>query len=315
MRYIETLHEGENIRSIYLCKQKNSALTKSGKEYDNVILQDKTGQLDAKIWEPNSFGIEDFGALDYVEVTGKVTTFNGSIQLSIDRARKCSEGEYNESDYLPVSRRDIEEMYAELMGYVNMIKNPQINALVKAFFVEDADFITAFKKSSAAKSVHHGFIGGLLEHTLGVTKLCAFFADTYPMLKKDTLLASAMFHDMGKIKEFSLFPQNDYTDDGQLPGHMVMGIEMLDEKLRGFSDFSPAVASEIKHCILSHHGEYEFGAPKKPATAEGLALHFADNMDAKMETLREMFESADMTREWMGYSKLLETNIKRSTEV
>lgn len=311
MRYIETLREGENIKSIYMCKQRTVAMTKTGKEYENLILQDKTGQLDAKIWTPNAPGIDDFDALDYVEITGSVTSFNGALQLKVDRARKCYEGEYDEKDYLPVSSRDIEEMYSELLKYIEAIKDENVKALVKAFFVEDADFINSFKKSSAAKSVHHGFIGGLLEHTLGVVKLASYFADTYPILKKDTIVAAALFHDMGKIKEFSFFPQNDYTDDGQLLGHMVMGIQMLDEKLKNFPDFDRMLASELKHCILSHHGEYEFGAPKKPSTAEAIALHFADNMDAKMETLKEMFENSD-SKDWLGYSRYFESNIKKS---
>lgn len=312
MRYIETLREGENVKSIYMCKQVTNAITKNGKEYLNVILQDKTGQLDAKIWSPNAPGIDDFDALDYVEVTGSITVFNSAMQLKVDRIRKCHEGEYDESDYLPVSKRSIDEMYSELMTYINNIKDEQIKALVKAFFVDDTEFIAAFKKSSAAKSVHHGFIGGLLEHTLGVVKLAAFFGDTYSILNKDRLVAAALFHDMGKIKEFSAFPLNDYTDDGQLLGHMVMGITMLEEKLKQFPDFDKMVASELKHCILSHHGEFEYGAPKKPATAEAMALHFADNMDAKMETLKEMFESTTVAGDWLGYSKFFDSHIKKS---
>lgn len=314
MKYIETLREGDNVKSIYMVKQKSSAMTKTGKEYENIILQDKTGQLDGKIWNPNDMGIDDFDALDFVEVTGSVTMFNGQLQMKIDRARKCHEGEYYEGDYVPTTKRDIEEMYKELLGYVNAIKNPQIKALVESFFVKDEEFITAFKKSSAAKSVHHGFVGGLLEHTLGVTRLASIYGDIYPILKKDTLVAAAMFHDMGKIKEFSLFPINDYTDDGQLLGHMVLGVEMLDEKLKGMPDFDPMLAKELKHCVLSHHGEFEYGAPKKPATAEAMALHFADNLDAKMETLKEMFE-VPSEKDWLGYNKFFETNIKRSTEV
>ena len=315
MKFIESFHEGENIRDIYLCKQRTSAMTKFGKSYESVVLQDKTGQMDGKIWEPYSPGIEEFDALDYVEVSGKVNVYNGALQLNIERVRKCREGEYLESNYFPMSSRDIEEMYKELLGYIDKIKNEQIKHLLRLFFVEDTEFITAFKKSSAAKSVHHGFIGGLLEHTLGVTRNAAFFADSYKHLKKDTLVAAALFHDMGKIREFSLFPQNDYTDDGQLIGHMVMGIEMLNEKLVNIPDFDPMIASELKHLILSHHGEYEYGAPKKPATAEALALHFADNIDAKMETIKEFLDSQDPSKTWTSYNKFLDTAVKRSTEV
>lgn len=312
MRYIETLRDGDRITGIYLCKQKSTAMTKTGKEYENVILQDKTGSLDCKIWEPGSFGIEEFEVFDYVEVSGKITTFNGTLQMSIERARKCSEGEYDARDYLPVSKRDIEEMYTELLGYAAKIKNEYIKKLVYAFFKEDEEFIKAFKLSSAAKTIHHGFVGGLLEHTVSVTSLASMLADKYPILNKDLLVASAMFHDIGKTKELSAFPLNDYTDEGQLLGHIVIGIGMLDEKIKGIEGFPAKLANEIKHCVAAHHGELEFGSPKKPALAEALALNMADDIDAKMETLTEIF-NANQSTDWLGYNKLFESNIRRST--
>ena len=173
MKYIETLREGERISEVYLCKFKQSAVTKAGKAYDNVILQDKTGTIDAKIWDPGSIGIDEFDTMDYVAITGDVTSFQGSLQLSIKRARKVGEGEYNPSDYLPVSEYDIDGMYIELMGYINSIKNPHLSKLLHAFF-DNANFEKRFKFHSAAKSVHHGFVGGLLEHTLSVTRNCDF---------------------------------------------------------------------------------------------------------------------------------------------
>ena len=209
MRYIDSLHEGERVTSVYMCKQKNAATTKNGKPYENVLLQDKTGTLDAKIWEPNSMGIEEFEALDFIEVQGEVTVFNGAMQMSIKRARKCSEGEFDMKDFLPVSGRDIDEMYAELMALKNKVANPYLGRLLNSFFVDDAELIKAFKFHSAAKSVHHGFVGGLLEHTLGVTTLCDCFADRYPMLNRDLLLTGAMLHDIGKLRELSDFPTND----------------------------------------------------------------------------------------------------------
>ncbi len=312
MRYIESLREGERVSAIYLCKQRSTAMTKNGKEYENLILQDKTGQLDGKIWEPNSFGIEEFDALDYVEVTGRVTVFNNTLQLSVERARKCHEGEYDESDYLPVSQRNVSEMYEEVLAYIESVKNVHLKALLTKFFKEDEAFIKAFKQSSAAKSVHHGFVGGLLEHTVSVANLCNAFAANYPLLNRDLLISAALVHDMGKVKEFSKFPINDYTDDGQLLGHIVMGIEMVNEKLNELPDFPSKLASELKHCILSHHGEYEFGAPKRPSIIEAFALHFADNMDAKMETIKEMFEATD-NNDWLGYSRVLDTNIRKTS--
>ena len=314
MRYIETLHEGDRITSVYMCKQKFSATTKTGKSYENVIIQDKTGCMDAKIWEPNSSGIDDFDALDYIEISGDVTSFNGMLQFNIRRVRRCGEGEYDPKDFLPSSKRDVEEMYAELLGYVKKINNPYIAKLVRSFFVEDEEFVKAFKFHSAAKSVHHGFIGGLLEHTLGVTKLCDFYADTYPVINRDLILAAAMFHDMGKLREISTFPENDYTDDGNLLGHIVMGVEMIGERIRTIDGFPPKVASELKHCILAHHGEYEYGSPKKPALVEALALNFADNLDAKMETLTEIFAANEGKSEWLGFNRLFDSNLRKTSK-
>lgn len=292
MKYIESLREGERINEIYLCKQKNSALTKAGKPYDNLILQDKTGTLDAKIWEPGSVGIDEFDSLDYIAVMGDITSFQGALQLNVKRVRKVSEGEYDPKDYLPVSEYDVEEMYAELTGYIASLQNPYLKKLAESFFVDDADFARRFKFHSAAKTVHHGFVGGLLEHTLGVTRHCNYFAGAYPMLNRDLLLTAAMFHDIGKLEELSVFPENDYTDEGQLLGHIMIGAEWVGEHIRQIPDFPVRLGNELKHCILAHHGELEFGSPKKPALAEAVALSFADNIDAKMETIKELFASA-----------------------
>ena len=314
MKYIETLREGEKLGDIYLCKSRQSALTKSGKAYENVILQDKTGTLDAKIWDPGSPGIGDFDALDYVYVVGDVTSFQGSLQLSIKRATRADEGEYDPSDYLPMSRKNIDEMYHELMKYMKKIKNPFLLKLAESFFVENEAFIRLFKNHSAAKSVHHGFVGGLLEHTLSVVKLCDFYADQYDYLNRDLLITAAMFHDIGKTKELSTFPANDYTDDGQLLGHIVIGVELVGLGIRRIPDFPKRLASELKHCIVAHHGELEYGSPKKPALAEAAALNFADNTDARMETFREILMGTATTDEWLGYNRFVDSNVRRTTE-
>ena len=314
MKYIETLREGEKLGDIYLCKSRQSALTKSGKAYENVILQDKTGTLDAKIWDPGSPGIGDFDALDYVYVVGDVTSFQGSLQLSIKRATRADEGEYDPSDYLPMSRKNIDEMYQELMKYMKKIKNPFLLKLAESFFVENEAFIRLFKNHSAAKSVHHGFVGGLLEHTLSVVKLCDFYADQYDYLNRDLLITAAMFHDIGKTKELSAFPANDYTDDGQLLGHIVIGVELVGLGIRRIPDFPKRLASELKHCIVAHHGELEYGSPKKPALAEAAALNFADNTEAWMETFREILMGTATTDEWLGYNRFVDSNVRRTTE-
>ena len=313
MKYLNELHEGDRISSIYLCKHKQSAVTKNGKPYENVILQDKTGCMDAKIWDPNSQGIDDFDVLDYIDVVGDVTTFAGALQMSIKRVRKASEGEYDPADYLPVSENSTDDMYGKLLAYIKSVKNTWLSQLLEKLFVEDHEFIKSFQNHSAAKTVHHGFVGGLLEHTLGVVRLCDFYAATYPLLNRDVLIAAALCHDIGKTRELSEFPLNDYTDDGQLLGHIMIGAEMIHDKIKEIPGFPPVLESELKHCILAHHGELEFGSPKKPAMAEAVALNLADNTDARMETLTEVFASAGQKKE-LGYNRLFESNLRRTVE-
>ena len=312
MKYIETFREGERVSGIYLCKTRQSALTKAGKSYENLMFQDKTGTVDAKIWDPNSNGIDDFESMDYVDIVADVTSFQGQIQLNVKRARKVREGEYNPADYLPVSKKDIEKMYQELLEYVNKVTNPYLSVLLKDLFVNDQEFVRAFKFNSAAKTVHHGFVGGLLEHTLSVTKLCNYYIQAYPMLDKDLLYTAAMCHDIGKVYELSPFPANDYTDEGQLLGHIVIGTEMVGERIRKIPGFPQKLANELKHCILSHHGELEYGSPKKPALLEAVALNFADNTDAHMQTMIEALEAAGDKQGWLGYNRLFESNIRKT---
>lgn len=309
MKYIKDYKDGDRVFDIYLCKHKISAVTKNGKPYDTVVLQDKTGTIDAKVWDPNNAGIAEFDSLDYIEVYGDITSFQGVLQVNVKRIRKCQEGEYAPADYLPVSRFDREEMYQELLSYINSVENIYLKKLLQEFFVKDEAFISAFKQSSAAKTVHHGFVGGLLQHTLGVTKLCDYYCNTYPLLKRDLLITAAICHDMGKTREISLFPENDYTDAGQFLGHIVIGVEMIGEKVRNIPGFPEVLANELKHCILAHHGEYEFGSPKKPAIMEAMALNLADNTDAKMETFTEILESSKDNNGWLGFNRLFDSNL------
>lgn len=312
MRFINTLREGDTIRSIYLCKTKRTAETRNGKPYDNLTLQDKTGTLDGKVWDPNSGGIADYDEMDFIEVFGEVVSYNNALQLNIKQLRKPYEDEYNVADYMPTSEKNVESMYEELLGYIAQVENKYLRQLLEYYFVKDEAFIKKFKAHSAAKSVHHSFSGGLLEHTLSIVKLCAYYVSAYPLLSKDLLYTAAIFHDIGKTKELSAFPENDYTDDGQLLGHIVMGVEMINEGVRGIEGFPVKIASELKHCVIAHHGELEYGSPKKPALAEAVALHYADATDAKLETLTELLKDKEGT-EWLGYQKLFESNMRKTS--
>ena len=315
MRYIKDLREGQHIQDVYLCKQKTAAVTKNGKDYENVILQDRTGTIDAKIWDPNSAGIQDFEVMDYIYVSGMVSSFNGSLQASLKLVRRAEEGEYIPADYVPVTEKNSTMMYKNLMAYKDSVKNPHLRRLLDSFFVEDEAFARTFRGNSAAKSIHHSFVGGLLEHTLSVTELCDYLSRHYPALNRDLLISAAMLHDIGKTKELSAFPQNDYTDSGQLLGHITMGAEMIHDRIRDLGDFPEELERLLKHCILSHHGEYEFGSPKKPAIIEAVALNMADNIDAKLETMTEIFKNNGTTEPWIGYNRLFESNLRRTGEI
>lgn len=205
MRYINGLHEGETIRNVYLCKGKRSAETRNGKPYDNLLLQDKTGILDGKVWDPNSQGIADYEEKDFIEVYGEVISYNGNLQINIKQIRKAEPGEYDPADYMPVTEKNVDQMYEELTAYIRGIGNSHLRQLLEYFFVSDQDFIRKFKEHSAAKTVHHGFYGGLLEHTLSVLHLCEYFAGAYPILNRDLLFAAALCHDIGKTRELSSF--------------------------------------------------------------------------------------------------------------
>ena len=314
MKYIETFREGMHVSDVYLCKSRQIALTKNGKEYGSVVLQDKTGTIDGKIWDLGSPGIGDFNAMDYIYIDADVTMFQGSFQLNIKRLRKADEDEYYPGDYLPVTSKDIQAMVRELGQYITTIKNEHLRKLAASYFVNDKDFLKVFCGHSAAKSVHHGFVGGLLEHTLSVVKMCDYFSKQYPALNRDLLLTAAMFHDIGKTKELSSFPENDYTDEGQLIGHIMIGAQMVANGAAKIPGFPKKLENELVHCILAHHGELEYGSPKKPALIEALALNLADNADAKLETMTEILKGAGDNNGWLGFNRFMDSNVRKTSE-
>lgn len=308
------MREGDMVSSIYLCKDKRSLQTKAGKNYYSMQLHDKTGSVDGKVWDLSS-GIEHFESMDYIQVDAQVTSFQGTLQLNIRRVRKAEEGEYAPIDYMPCSKRNMDEMYEELVTMIHTVKEPHLLQLLQMVFTEDADFIKVFKLHSAAKTMHHNFAGGLLEHSLSVAKLSDFYAKNYPIINRDLLITAALCHDIGKMNEISSFPENDYTDEGQLIGHIVAGTIMLDENMKKIEGFPVKLANELKHCILSHHGELEFGSPKKPALLEAVALAFADNTDAKLEGFIELLDDGlEKGEEWLGYSRMFETNVRATSK-
>ena len=312
MTYIEEYKEGNKFFGIYLCKSKQVLKTKAGKTYYSLLLQDKTGIIDAKVWELNN-GIDDFDSMDFIMTDGMVTSFQGSRQVNISRIRKAQEGEYDPAEYIPASKYNREEMYQELKKVVMTITEPHLRKLAEKYFVEDTGFIAEFKQHSAAKSVHHAFVGGLLQHTLAVAKICSFVAACYPVIDRDLLITAALFHDIGKVWEISEFPSNEYTDEGQLLVHIFLGAELVGKEAALIPGFPKTLAAELQHCILAHHGELEYGSPKKPAMAEALALAYADNMDAKLEMITEVYDKAEPTIEWLGFNRYMDSNVRQSS--
>ncbi len=310
MKYVKDMEEGNKVKGIYYCKSKISTETKTGKPYDNIELQDKTGVVNGKVWEPYSPGIKEYEAGDFVEITGEVKLFNNAKQLHVSGLRVCTDDEYDPADYMPVTKKNIDEMYGQLLVLVDSVDDKYLKQLLEAFF-KDPEFEMIFRKASAAKTVHHAFIGGLLQHSLSVATICDSMSRWYPVLDRDLLVSCALLHDIGKTRELAPFPQNDYTDEGQLVGHIITGSQMAMEKMNAIEGFPVKRRNEVIHLILAHHGELEFGSPKKPALIEALALSMADNMDAKIETFSEAIEASD-SKDWMGFNKFLDSNIRKT---
>ncbi len=312
MRYLKDLREGDMLSETYLCKSKQSLQTKAGKTYYSLILQDKSGTMDGKIWDLGP-GIDNFDAMDYIRVDGQIVSFQNALQLNIRRVHRCQEGEYDPKEYMPSTDKDVKELYQELTCYIKSLKNEYLKTLAGRYFLEDKNTAKAFCNHSAAKNVHHGFMGGLLEHTVSVTRLCDYLAKNYPVLNRDLLLTAAMFHDVGKVQELSTFPENDYTDAGQLLGHIYMGAELISRMTAEIPGFPEKLKHELIHCILAHHGELEYGSPKKPALAEALALSQADNLDAKLQTMTELLNGTE-EKGWLGFQRLFDSNIRKTSE-
>lgn len=311
MKYINELHEGENIIEHYLCKSRQTMKSRNGKNYLSLKLQDKTGMVDAKVWDLNN-DIQSFQENDFIKVDAFVTTFNNELQLNVKRIRRSHEGEYDPADFVPSTDKNIDEMYDQLMGYIKTMKNPYLKKLLEEIFLRHPVISKEFKYHSAAKAMHHSFRGGLVEHTLSVTQLCDFLAPRYNYVNRDILVASAMLHDVGKVLELSDFPTNDYTDDGQLLGHLILGSELIRDAAAKIDGFPKRLESLMKHCMLSHHGEYEYGSPKLPSTPEAFLLHCADNLDAKTKMIEEALAADSTQGHWAGYNRMLQRNLSRS---
>jgi len=282
--------ENREITGFFAAGSKQVRTGRDGGRYLALMLSDRTGQIDARMWELDGAG--EFAAGDVVKVLGEVCRFNEKFQIKVKKIRRATPGEFELSDFVPQSERDIEEMWTELQSWVASLRDPHLKALLEAF-LNDAELAALLRQAPAAKGMHHAWIGGLLEHILSLMGLSEMAAQHYPSIDRDLLLTGVALHDIGKLRELRWGTSFDYTMEGQLLGHITLGIGMIEQKAAAIPGFPAAKRLLVEHLVLSHHGEYEFGSPKLPMTPEAILLHYLDNLDAKMQTVRSEFARAE----------------------
>jgi len=303
--YIKDIKPGEKVNESFLVTEKNLAFSQKGTPYLNLRLKDKTGEVDGKIWENAIEWDKAFSKGDVIKAQGGAVSFRNTVQLSITGVRKVDDSAVEIAEYLPASKGDIDVMFADLMAFVEQIETPCLRALLHLFFHE-GEVADLFKKAPAAKGFHHVYIGGLLEHTLSVIRLLDQVTKHYQGINRDLLITGGILHDIGKIYEYTYDRMFDYSDEGRLIGHIVIGLEMLDERIGAVEGFPTQLAMELRHLILSHHGTQEFGSPKRPKTLEALIVHFIDDLDAKVNAFQEFVKESDDNSHWTPFHKLLE---------
>jgi len=304
--YIKDIKPGEKVSESFLVTEKNLAFSQRGAPYLNIRLKDKTGEVEGKIWENAIEWDKVFKKGDVIQAQGGAVSFKSTIQITITGLRKVEDADVSLAEYLPVAKEGIDEMFADLMTFIEQIQTPYLKALLHGFF-HDEKITAMFKKAPAAKGFHHVYIGGLLEHTLSVIRLLDQLTHHYQGINRDLLITGGILHDIGKIYEYSYDSIFDYSDQGRLVGHIVIGIEMLDAKIASIGDFPEYVAMELRHLMLSHHGTYEFGSPKRPKTLEALIVHHIDDLDAKVNAFQEFIEdSRNDDSHWTPFHKLFE---------
>lgn len=298
-------HENKVIISTFVVAVKQVKPKKTGEPYLALTLADRSGQIEAKMWDNVSDCIDGFEQDHFVKVKGLINKYNQRFQLTIHKLRRVEESEIEFSDYLPKTSKDIDELWGTLSDFVSAFKDPHLKALVVAF-MDDPEIAAAYRCAPAAKTLHHAYIGGLLDHVVSLFRSCDLMCRNYPQINRDLLMTGAFLHDIGKIHELTYNRAFSYTTRGQLLGHMIIELEMLQAKLQLVPGFPDELKTLVEHLIISHHGEYEFGSPKLPMFPEALMLHYLDDLDSKMESMRAHFErEAALESAWTSYNPSL----------
>ncbi len=307
--FIKDIKERSQVEDTFLVTRKELGVSRSGAPYLNLKLMDSTGELDARVWDNAEELSKGFDKDDVVMVKGYAVSYQGGIQLNLSSISRVEEGGYSLRDYLPSSQRDPEEMMEELDRVISTIGDRHIRELLRTLFSKK-DVRERFKNVPAAKTMHHPYIGGLLEHVLSLCRLADFIGGHYKELNRDLLIAGAILHDIGKIYELRYTRGFDYTDEGRLIGHITMGVELVDSTADSIAGFPEELRVHLKHMILSHHGQLEFGSPKRPKTLEALVLSFIDDMDAKVQSMSSLMAKETGTQ-WTAYNRFFERYIYR----
>src|SRR5216683_6503857 len=298
-------HENKVITSSFVVVSKQVKPKKSGEPYLALTLGDRTGQIEAKMWDNVEEAIDVFDQDDFLKVKGLLNKYKNRFQLTMHKVRRLQEADVDFSDYLPKSTKNLDELWQVLVDFVSTFQNPYLKALLQAFMA-DPEITTAYRSAPAAKTLHHAFIGGLLDHVVSLFRSCDLMSQNYPQINRDLLLTGVFLHDIGKIQELTYNRAFSYTTRGQLLGHMIIELEMLQAKLAKLPDFPAGLKTLLEHMIISHHGQYDFGSPKLPMFPEALMLHYLDDLDSKMEAMRAMFErESGSDSPWTSYNASL----------
>jgi 3'-5' exoribonuclease len=298
-------HENKVITSSFVVVAKQIKPKKTGEPYLALTLGDRSGQIEAKMWDNVDDVLEAFEQDDFLKVKGLINKYKNRFQLTMHKLRKLGDSEIDFADYLPKTTKDIEHLWQTLANFVATFQNPHLKSLVQAFMA-DSEIATAYRSAPAAKTLHHAYIGGLLDHVVSLFRSCDLVCQNYPQINRDLLLTGAFLHDIGKIHELAYNRSFSYTHRGQLLGHMIIELEMLQAKLALVPGFPGELKTLVEHLIISHHGEYEFGSPKLPMFPEALVLHYLDDLDSKMEAMRSHFErESSLDGPWTSYNASL----------
>jgi 3'-5' exoribonuclease len=307
--YVAELEPNQLVNGTFLVQHKDVRQKKSGEPYLSLTLSDRTGELDAKMWDNAQEALGAFQRDNFVRVKGLLQVFQNRPQLTVHKIQPVPDSEVDAADYFPASTRDRDEMFLELRSWIAAMTNPHLKALLDAIFADES-IALAYRTAPAAKTVHHAWLGGLIEHVLSLCRLAKFAAAHYTEIDFDLLLSGVILHDLGKIRELTYARGFSYSTEGHLLGHIVIGLQIVEEKLRGVPDFPPSLRDLLKHLIVSHHGELEFGSPKTPLFPEALLLHHLDNLDSKMECMRALIERDRLVEgAWTGYSSPLQRSV------